>query len=197
MLEHFLAGITINMNKRVAIVDIDGCLTDYPNPVFFSFIKHKTGRDFDNLDDLKRKLGSDYENLKSLYRSSGLKRSLDLRTDAYKGLSYLRNCGFHIYIATSRPNRMDVVSDTHYWLNDLALPFDEIFFTGDKTKFHFCTFDRDVIIIDDEFKNISNYLGLTGVKIFHVTQEPSEGSDYSNYFPVSGWSDIIEHVKKV
>ena len=65
------------MSNKLAIIDIDGCLCEYPNPEFYQFIFGHTGERFSSLPIMKKRLGEDsYENLKDMYRASGIKRNL-------------------------------------------------------------------------------------------------------------------------
>jgi 5'(3')-deoxyribonucleotidase len=183
------------MIKKIAIVDIDGCLCEYPNDAFFSFVFDQTGKNFSDLQKLKAHLGGDYECIKSLYRESGLKKRLTFIPSSIMSLHRIRDLGYKIYIATSRPNCKTVIRDTHHWLSSNSVPFDELLFTGDKYIFQICTIDRDVIVIDDELKNLINYIDLEGVTVFHISQDVTKKLQGNNFHQISNWSEIIDYVE--
>lgn len=179
------------MTNKVAIVDIDGCLCDYPNPKFFTFVFEQTGTMFDDLRDLKASLGDKYEEIKTLYRKSGVKRELSLLPGAVTGLNRFRSLGFSIYIATSRPNSTVVMRDTYDWLISKSVPFDELIFTGDKSIFHFSTIDREVIVVDDEAKYLLNYLDHSNVTVFKFSSFDGIDLTASNCSNVKDWRELI------
>mgnify|MGYP001320809475 CR=1 FL=1 len=184
------------MNRKVALIDIDGCLTEYPNPKFFEFIKNETGKNFDDLVELKNTLGEEYEKFKSLYRQSGIKKTLELKEDALNTLNLIKKLKYDIYITTSRPNRYDVVADTHFWLQTNSVPYDDIFFTGDKSIFHFCCIGRQVLVVDDEYKNLSNYKNKENTLIFHFSDSRENVEKCFNYHHVKNWKGIAKIVMK-
>ena len=179
------------MTKKVAIIDIDGCLCEYPNPKFFEFVFEEMGTMFADLGELKISLGDKYEEIKTLYRKSGVKRELTLFPGAINGLNRIRSLGYKIYIATSRPNSAVVVRDTYYWLNSNTVPFDELIFTGDKSIFHFSTIDREVIVVDDEARYLLNYLDRSNVTVFKFACSEDIYLTASNCSNVNGWSELI------
>ena len=61
------------MNK-IAIVDIDGVLSEYPNEVFFKYIQNKKKDLFKSKEEIVNKYGRfEYDMLKNSFRKSGLK----------------------------------------------------------------------------------------------------------------------------
>ena len=179
------------MTNKVAIVDIDGCLCEYPNPKFFTFVFEQTGTMFNNLRELKISLGDRYEEIKNLYRSSGVKRELSVFPDAVSGLNRFKSLGFSIYIATSRPNSAVVMRDTYDWLISKGVPFDELIFTGDKSIFHFSTIDREVIVVDDEARYLLNYLDQSNVTVFKFSSFDAIDLTASNCSNVKDWHELI------
>ena len=180
------------MTNKVAIIDIDGCLCEYPNPKFFTFVFDQTGIMYDNLRELKASLGNNYEEIKTLYRKSGIKRELSLFPGAVKGLNRFKSLGFSIYIATSRPNSAVVMRDTYDWLISKGVPFDELLFTGDKSIFHFSTIDREVIVVDDEARYLLNYLDQSNITVFKFSSFAPTDINVSNCSNVKDWHELID-----
>ena len=184
------------MSKRIAIIDIDGCLCEYPNPVFFSYVESCTNMLYSDLEKMKEDLGLTlYEDLKSNYRRLGLKREIKVNLDALSFLELLKKDQFEIIILTSRPNIFNVVKDTRYWLDKNSVPYDFLCFVDNKTEFILSTEEHDVIVVDDNYSGLENYANDPHVKLFHFTESDIQINKPSNYTKVSGWDEVLQSIK--
>lgn len=124
------------------MVDIDGVLADYFKG-FTEFVNRTLETDYDytlftkhsmreNMEDLSDYM---YDSLKFIYRTGGEKCSLEVLED---GLSYLKSFRnkYKVLIWSTRPvHEYPVIKEfTLSWLKNKGIPYDDIVFTGSKTK---------------------------------------------------------------
>jgi len=133
--------------ERIAIIDIDGVLVDYPN-VFLEWVEKNKGILFTDLNEMKNAMSVEkYESIKKEYRDSGIKRVLPIKGNAKEILELLKQQKWKIWVVTSRPDMCPVNVDTKFWL-DNNLPYDKLIFMKNKKKL----FDKEngiKLIIDD------------------------------------------------
>ena len=180
------------MNK-IAIVDIDGVLSEYPNDVFFKFIQHKKKDIFKSKEEIVNKYGRfEYDRLKNEFRKSGLKIKYEFRENSKESIDLLKSKGFFISIITSRPLLIQNINTTRTWLNEQSINYDQLFFVREKAAAFLDTSNFDeVIIIDDEYKGLIDYIGFENVKLYKFG---SNNESYSNIKTVNNWLDIVKDI---
>lgn len=187
------------MMNNIAIIDIDGCLVDYPN-VFLSWVFEFKGISFSSLQDLKDSMSlNKYEKLKHSYRVSGIKRQLPLLPNALETLSVIKSRGMKIWIATTRPEWEPVASDTKYWLDKNNLPYDDLFFLANKQSFlKTVKDDRIRIIIDDDYTVVDFVSKNIDAYAFYLNRDGENENIITNkkIITVNSWSEIQAHLKE-
>jgi len=180
------------MNK-IAIIDIDGVLSDYPNDIFFKYIKDKKNLIFRNKEEIVNKYGRfEYDRLKNEFRKSGLKQKYKVRENSKKTIDLLRAKGYFITIITSRPLLIENINTTRSWLKKNNFNYDQLFFVRGKSSTFLDTSNYDeVIVIDDEYKGLIDYLGFENIKLYKFG---SNNESYSNIKIVKDWLDIMEDI---
>ena len=180
------------MNK-IAIVDIDGVLSEYPNDVFFKYIQNKKKDIFKSKEEIVNKYGLfEYDRLKNDFRKSGLKIKYKFKENSKKSIDLLKSKGYFISIITSRPLLIQNINTTRAWLNEQSIYYDQLFFVREKAAAFLDTNNFDeVIIIDDEYKGLIDYIGFENVKLYKFG--PNNES-YSNIKTVNNWLDIVKDI---
>ena len=175
--------------RKLAIIDIDGVLCDYPNEVFFKFVFKTKNKKFISKDDIISALGeSEYEKLKLEYRLSGDKLNIKPKFAAKESLSKLKENGFEIWIVTSRPKWDPVARHTFLWLTNNNFTFDHLMFIEKKGSLKLNTnYDR-CIIIDDDFEGLKDYINSEEVTLIHFTKNKKQVSN--NVHPLSSWKEF-------
>lgn len=183
-------------SKNIAIVDIDGCLTDYPK-VFLSWVSKHRGISFSSLEAMKNSMSrGDYEALKHSYRISGVKRNLPVYPYAKETLEALKRNGMGIWIITSRPKWEPVFSDTKYWLNTNDVPYDELFFVGNKQDFMKQIPEKRIrIIIEDEHDTFEFALNNPGVSILYFNKGQRVVTN-KKITVVNNWKEIEDCLRR-
>lgn len=183
----------------IAIIDIDGCLVDYPN-VFLSWVSECEGVSFSSLQDLKDSMSRNkYEDLKHSYRISGIKRRLPLLPNAKETLSVIKNRGMTVWIVTTRPEWEPVASDTKYWLDKNNILYDDIFFVTNKQSFLKTVKDDGIqIIIDDEYAVVNFVSKNIDAYAFYLNRDEKSENIITNkkIIAVNSWSEIREYLKE-
>ena len=179
--------------KKLAIVDIDGVLCDYPNEVFFNFIFNTKNIKFKSKEDIVAKLGeSAYEKLKLEYRLSGEKLNIKPKFAAKQSLYKLKENGFEIWIVTSRPKWDPVARHTFLWLTKNNFTFDHLMFIEKKgsLKLNTNNYDR-FIVIDDEFAGLKDYISSDEVTLIHFTKNQKVSNNVNTITSWKEFDDII------
>ncbi len=180
------------MNK-IAIVDIDGVLSEYPNEVFFKYIQNKKKDLFKSKEEIVNKYGRfEYDRLKNGFRKSGLKIKYKIKENSKKSIDFLKSKGYYISIVTSRPLLIQNINTTREWLKEKSIYYDQLFFVREKAAAFLDTSNFDeVIIIDDEYKGLIDYIGFKNVKLYKFG---SSNKSYSNIKTVNNWSDLVKDI---
>jgi hypothetical protein len=126
------------MDKTKTIsCDIDGILTDYPQ-CWLDFLELQSGVKYPSLEEAKRK-EPNYKAIKDLYRSSRFKANLPVKQEGLEFLNKIRELGFMIIIATSRPLHEPKYPElqrlTAQWLTANNIPFDDLVFKNKEVDF--------------------------------------------------------------
>lgn len=139
--------------KKIVMIDIDGCLTDYPQ-VFLDWVAENEGITYPNIETMKKTLSKErYEEIKTNYRLSGIKRTLPLIDGVKETLELIRQKGWIIWIATRRPHK-HCFYDTKYWLDSNKIPYERLFLVDDKKLL--LNKNRNIkIVVDDDVNFIT------------------------------------------
>lgn len=153
--------------KPIFVGDIDGTLGDY-HAHFFSFVELWRGessfggngltqsaiwkRNYDGSTDLATFLGLtkvEYRKIKLAYRQGGMKRCMPQVPYAHRTMHSIKDLGYEIWIATTRPyNRLDNVDpDTQFWLANNDLPYDHLLYGEDKYEELVRQVDQERIVL--------------------------------------------------
>ena len=179
------------------MVDIDGCLTEYPE-TFLRWLSESLGIRSNSLEMLKASTTPErYEALKYAYRTSGVKRELEVRPNARETMELLKKWGMRIWIATSRPQWEPVISDTKFWVKKNKLPHDKLIFANDKRQFLRSAVSAGLcLVIDDDYETVdyvSRQLGLPGI----VIAKEQTFKVAHNVIMVSNWHEIRPALARV
>ena len=159
----------LETSKQVAIIDIDGVLTNYPQH-FLDWVEEKTGD-----SQLDRNTSPIlWEEMKHDYRISGAKKDLPVRKGADFLLQKLRDRGCFLVIATNRPvvKYPNLVSDTLFWLKNNNLIFDYLYFADLEEKLiGLASSLKKISIVIDDSEEICNRFKTQGIRTIHVLPE--------------------------
>lgn len=145
-----------NKDRKIAIIDIDGVLSDYPG----SFLASTPYlQKFTNIQDAMSSDYPLYNATKKHYRVSGIKVSIGVREGAKELLNYLRDNGYFIILLTARPyNKISrIYQDTLYWLDKNGLEYDAIIWEKEKAKYAIKHLKESNVVfcVDDEVKQVN------------------------------------------
>jgi len=177
------------MTKDTIIIDIDGCLNHYPNPL-------KMWAEVSlNLDKSESKQAvekeNDFELLKETYRHSNMLSYYLPRKGAKEVLDKIKKKGCSITILTSRnPDKNPSIKNiTENWLLKYKIPYDSIIFTKDKNAHIKQNEDRVIMVVEDEPEILSSFKKLkTEVVIFK--NDLNKNINQPHFHTVSSWEEI-------
>lgn len=150
-------------DKKIAFIDIDGVLADWPG----GFLKW--AGEFKTLDEFFYKTPKKEQyKLKSEYRTCGVKAKLDVLDGAKEFMK--STCEkYSVVLLTARPYKQyfRIYSDTLKWLKDNDICYDAIMFDEEKEKYIINNFDPEQVAfcIDDDITN-ANRLSDSGFKVY-------------------------------
>lgn len=200
--------------RKIAVVDIDGVLGDYPY-TFLEFVRDEEearyGRApcFSSIDvhtlDLYKYLEGDVSSsnlkyYKHYYRESGRIRQEKVVEGAKEFLHILRENGYYVVLLTSRPfdSYKSLYLDTYTWLISHGLEFDALLNDSKKRdKVSKLLETSDVkFVVDDDPKLIANLEGLDRLQKLYLVDRP-----YNRKYECSGKvervSDLSEILSKI
>ena len=155
----FEQSLPVLVNHPVALIDIDGCLAEYPG-YFYDWAvanyypthsRHEFKRLYDAMPLLAR------ENIKTAYRQSGAKAMIPLLPGAKEFLQTLRRkSNIKIVLYTNRPYNVHyrIYPDTLEWLETNDLPHDGIVWSIDKGVDGLKLFKNIVFAVEDTLENV-------------------------------------------
>ena len=157
--EKELSLLKIDPNAKIAIVDIDGCLNNYPYH-FLDFANDITRNSYLSVSDFKESDISSYNKAKLKYRVSGEERNNVLNNDTHAFLHDLKIKGYTIVLLSARPYEKikRLYSDTVHWLNSNDLPYDYLVFNKNKDQYIIDNLKgcNVVFCVDDDINNAQN-----------------------------------------
>ncbi len=175
--------------RKLAIIDIDGVLCDYPNEVFFNFIFKQINKKFISKDEIISNFGeTEYERLKLEYRLSGEKLKIKPKPFAKESLFKLKEQGFEIWIVTSRPRWDPVARHTFLWLTKNSFVFDHLMFIDKKGELKLNSNYEQLIIIDDDYDGLVDYVESENVTLIHFTENQEQ--KHNKVHTISSWIEF-------
>lgn len=182
---------------RIALVDIDGVLAQFPEYFIKCFNKeHNT--DYKYYDDIPIEMRNVY---KEYYRASGMKAQIPLLNNAKEFLCELKNKDYTVILFTNRPVYLykNIAYDTTKWATINNLKYDAILFAEDKMLDVIKKFNVNNIklYVEDNISNANNVNKL-GIRTFLLKNELNQNniSKASNNLKiVNSLSEVIEEIK--
>lgn len=155
-------------NLKIAIIDIDGCLSKYPNKIFFEYVKDITGKNFKTKFQIIEAYDVFYyEKLKYKFRMSGNKINYKLNPGVAETFALLKTKGFLIEIVTSREKLIDNILTTRNWLNKNNLIYDKLSFISRKGCYYLDPINLEkLLVIDDDYAGLIDYINFQNVTLF-------------------------------
>ena len=177
------------MMRDTVVVDIDGCLNYYPNPlkmwaeVLLNLDSHNSKRAIEK--------SNDFNLVKETYRKSEIFKYFLPRKGVKEFFEKIKSRGHHILLLTSRnPDKNpNVESLTREWLDKCSIPFDTILFTKNKSENVKQGEDKIIMVIEDEPDFLDSFDGLN-TEIVVFKNELNEHIKKPHFHSVSSWAEI-------
>ena len=183
------------MAKKLALIDIDGCLCEYPNPVFMEFVNRELNEKFLHPEIIKKQLPIEtYKKIKNRYRDSGEKLKIPLKQYSLNALKLLKERSYELIILTSRPSTEKNIYFTHKWLHQNNVPHDIVIHANPKDSTLFTSGFEHMIVVDDENKNLINYDGKENILGFSFDKSKLVSQ---NIHQVDSWDKIISFLDNI
>ncbi len=180
-------------SRDIVVIDIDGCLTDYPQ-VFLDWVSENKDLRYPSLPEMKKELTKEeYSKIKYEYRTSGIKKRLPINEKAQETIKELKDNRMKIWIITSRPKLDEVINDTKHWL-DKNFQYDKVVFTDNKQDFLKDIQDQGVrVVIDDEIDFLKKIIGNKEVHAILLTGDTEEAQN-TNLVIKKNWDEIHDYL---
>lgn len=184
------------IHNRVAVVDIDGVLNEYPASLL-QFIAKKTGRECASLAEAKKELGLLYDKIKHEFRESGLEAQQLPRPEAKKLLDWLRANNYSIVLLTSRPatEYRCIEVDTLEWLKKHELPYDLVLFAEDKLREVRRRGWKVRFVLEDDLANALRF-AEEGYRVYWLNTSGSFVKVSTSLIEVENLLEVIEFEKQ-
>ncbi|MBT6048111.1 MAG: hypothetical protein HOG49_14985 [Candidatus Scalindua sp.] len=177
------------MLKDTIIVDIDGCLNHYPDPL------KMWAEVFLNLDQAESRQAiekkNDFELLKKTYRQSNILKYLLPKGGAKEVLGDFKKNGYFITLLTLRnPNKNPQIKTiTENWLHKYNIPYDSIVYTKDKNAYIKKNESKVIMVVEDESEPLNSFKKLkTEVIVFK--NDLNKNIQQPHFHTVSSWKEI-------
>lgn len=154
-------------DMKVAAVDIDGVLVDYPK-CWVDWVNLNQHTAFKDLNEMKAKLPyNKYRELKKEYRTCGYKASLPVIKDAALFVKTLQTNGFKVILLTTRPYRKyrEIYDYTMQWLETNNIKCNGIIWEEDKHWVVLREFPFLRFMVEDNAE-IANQVARLGYKVY-------------------------------
>lgn len=179
--EKSLREILKDKNKKIAFIDIDGVIADWPK-CFISFINRRYNKTFSSLKEISNR---DLIKYKLSYRTSGEKKNIPTNSFSSEFTAKLREKNYFVILLTSRPYKkvFRIYSDTIDWLKKNDVKYDAIIWNENKEDFvirHFSEHNVD-FVIDDDLENILK-LANKGFRVVLKFNKDRYDSEYVEKF---------------
>lgn len=208
--QRFFQEKVLKYDGKIAGVDIDGVLADYPRS-FVDFINEQTGRHIDShsiteygiAEQLVKDFGMNKQEvamLKHLYRDSGQKRFIPVIEGARQFLDELKYMGYIVVLLTSRPVKeyKRIFADTQYWLANDKLHYDAILFDDAKGERLFKEFGKDKVeFFVDDVASFANGISSNGIKCYLLNKSYNKNIQIGeNVIRVDNLEQILEQERR-
>lgn len=177
------------MIKNSVIVDIDGCVNHYPNPL------KMWAEVLLNLDQPESKQAikkkNDFDLIKKTYRKSKILQYLLPREGIKDVFQKIKKSGCSITLLTARNPRKNpyIKKITVSWLGKYKIPFDSIVFTKNKYVYIKQNENRIIMVVEDEPESLNSFEKLK-TKIVVFKNDLNENILHSRFHRVSSWEEI-------
>lgn len=182
--------------KNVAIIDVDGCLIDYPQ-VFLDWIYKISGHLWSSIKELKQSISHEqYEILKHSYRISGIKRILSVLSAAKKTLTELKKRAllFGLLRQDLSMRRLFLIQYIGYGII-LTYRMTNCFFVKNKLNFIKGIKGADVrIVVEDEYEIVKKLKNNAGMFVYWLNKN-NKSVDNKDFVVVKDWNDIHSHLQ--
>lgn len=180
---------------KTVTLDIDGVLNDYPD-CWLEYISLQKNKRYQTIEEAKADLGPDtYAEIKNSYRSSGYKSKLQVKAFASDFTKVLKDKGYRIIVATSRPfhSYPELEKLTFDWLVNNNILFDSLQRKNDQLLVNY---PQVAFHVDDELDHVIFYLEKN-VNVFIVKRKDIQYADYEKYSSlrfVDQLKDILAYI---
>lgn len=177
------------MKKDTVVIDIDGCLNHYPDPL------KMWAEVLLNLDQSESeqaiKKNNDFDLLKNTYRQSKILHHLLPREGVQEVLKKIKKSGYSIILLSARnPHKNpDIKKITVNWLDKYKIPFDSIIFTKDKRVYVKKNEDRIVMVVEDDPKFLNSFKKLR-TEMIAFKNDLNRDVRQPHFHIVSSWKEI-------
>ena len=174
------------MSNKIVLVDIDGCLNDYPNR-YIGFINRTLGTNYRFKRDIENSLPAEtILAFKRLYFSLR-KYSMDVSCGTQDAINKLME-KYTVYILTSRSTSYKLI--TYEWLHKNDINYNEIFFYQDKKEFISIIGEKYVVAVIDDHIDFLEKLPYSIIKIWFRNNLPI--SSNNEIHSVETWKEVLE-----
>jgi len=187
---------SLKETDKIALIDIDGVLSDYPE-TFLSMY----GKSYSTIEEFKREDLQEYTISKDLYRKEGHKNFLQTKEYAQPFLDLLRRRNIKIILLTSRPIKKypRMYHDTLSWLDKNNLVFDSIIWESKKAEYAISKLKNKniVLCIDDEIENVRKYAqcNFNSYLLFNPGLKIIKEDDKGSYITINNLKEVFNYVK--
>ena len=126
----------MDVTKKISC-DIDGILTSYPK-CWLEYLELQSGIKYPTIEEAKRKEPK-YKAIKAAYRRSSFKADLSANPQGVELLIKIRELGYMILMATSRPlhdpDYPELKQLTERWLTKNDIPFNDLVYKNETVDF--------------------------------------------------------------
>jgi hypothetical protein len=180
---------------KFVILDIDGVLNNYPH-CWLQYIELHNNQKFNTIEEAKKKLGeAEYKKIKHLYRTSGYKRDIPVNPEAPAFIKKLKQKGYKIIIATSRPFHLypDLKNLTREWLQKNDILFDALEIKSEQLL---TTYPGVEFHVDDELAH-SHFFLEKNINVYLIKRHDIDYKDHEQHQSlkfVNTLNDILMHI---
>ena len=189
---------SLKETDKIALIDIDGVLSDYPETFLSMF-----GKSYATVEEFKTSDLRKYTVSKDLYRKEGHKSSLKTKEYAWEFLDLLKRRNIKIILLTSRPIKRysRMYHDTLFWLGYNDLVFDSIIWESKKAEYAISKLKNKniVLCIDDEIENVKKYAqcNLKSYLLFNPGLKIIKDHNGGSYTAINSLKEVLSYVEEI
>lgn len=177
------------MKKDTVVIDIDGCLNYYPDPlkmwaeVWLNLDQSESGQAIDKKND--------FDLLKKTYRQSSLLSHLLPRSGVTRALQEIKKRGYTIVLLTARnPKKNPLIKKiTEDWLKRHKIAFDTVIFVKDKKAYFRKNENRIIMLVEDDPNYLNSFKKLK-TEVVAFKNELNRNFHHPHFHTVSSWKGI-------